>query len=359
MSQHFSMGAINKETEQYEYPKIANKKNKYKCPHCLKDVIFKKGKIKQPHFAHYKSENPCCYYDRPCESQIHKDAKMLMKKILDDKCNIFIERNCNYCQLNGQPLNYSDNYDIFSDDYTETTKAYIEYNFKYNDSNKYADIALLENDTIKYIFEIYYKHKTLETDRPEPWFEIKAEDLINKINSGEIIDKEGNIYLECIRNYKCDSCQYKEEIEKKQYNEVLEKLKTKEREQNLEKHELLLMIKEDYRKIELEAKLEEEKEKERIKRECEYKEKEKERIKRENEYKQKEKEKEKLKEEKQKRLDEYNKKIIELNKICSICNINYCKCISSNFIKDEYNIIKCCACNKRRCKCRRITDFFK
>lgn len=70
------MGAINKHTNQYEYPKIAVE-NKYKCPDCEKDVIFKCGKIKQPHFAHYKSDNPCYYYDKPSESQIHKDGKML------------------------------------------------------------------------------------------------------------------------------------------------------------------------------------------------------------------------------------------------------------------------------------------
>jgi competence CoiA-like predicted nuclease len=56
MSYHFSMGAINKLTNNYEHPKIANKKYKYICPSCEKDVIFKKGKIKQPHFAHYKSK---------------------------------------------------------------------------------------------------------------------------------------------------------------------------------------------------------------------------------------------------------------------------------------------------------------
>lgn len=51
-SNHFSMGAINKETLKYEYPKIASKENKYKCPSCDKDVIFRKGKIKQSHYAH-------------------------------------------------------------------------------------------------------------------------------------------------------------------------------------------------------------------------------------------------------------------------------------------------------------------
>ena len=54
MSNHFSMGAINKKTLNYEYPKIASKNNKYKCQSCDNDVMFKKGKIKQPHYAHKK-----------------------------------------------------------------------------------------------------------------------------------------------------------------------------------------------------------------------------------------------------------------------------------------------------------------
>ena len=359
MSNHFSMGAINKLTNNYEYPKIANKSNKYKCPFCEKDVIFRNGKIKQPHFAHYKSNNPCSYYEKPNETQIHKDAKLLMKTLLDNKKTIFIERECNYCDTNGRPFNYSDEYEIFSNEYTENTKAYIEYKFKYNNSNKSADVALVENDKIKYIFEICHKNKTLENNRPEPWFEIKAECLINKINSGEIIDEEGNIFLECIRHYKCDSCKYKEEYERKQHNDYLEKLQIKKKEQETEKSELLLMCKEDCRTIEKQIKLELEKEQEKIKRENEYKERERQRKKIEEE-KQIQIEKDKTEiEEKQKRIDEYNKKITELNKVCYICNINYCKCLTNNFIKDEFNIIKCSSCNKRKCKCVRITDFFK
>jgi hypothetical protein len=359
MSNHFCMGAINKTTNKYEYPKIANRINKYKCPFCEKDVIFRNGKIKQPHFAHYKSDNPCSYYEKPNETQIHKDAKLLMKTLLDDKKRIFIERECNYCHANGRPFNYSDDYEIFSNEYTENTKAYIEYKFKFNNSNKSADIALVENDKIKYIFEICHKNKTLENNRPEPWFEIKAECLINNINSGEIIDEEGNIYLECIRHYKCDSCKDKEEYERKIGSELIEKLQIKEKEQKLEKNELLLMSNEDSRTIEMQMKIEIEKENERIRRENEYKERVKFIEKLEEEKKlQIEKEKKEL-EEKQKIKDEYNKKIIQLNKVCSICNINYCKCLTYNFVKDEYNIIRCNSCGKRRCKCMRITDFFK
>jgi hypothetical protein len=248
MSEHFFMGAINKTTNNYEYPKIATRcKNKYKCPCCEKDVFLKKGLIKQPHFSHYKSENPCYYYDKPSETQIHKDAKLLMKSLLDNKKNISIHRTCNYCEQRN--FGYSEEICYMIDDeYNENTKAVIEYKFDYNNSNnRRADIALIENDKIKYIFEICYKNKTKEENRPEPWVEINAEDLINKINSGEIIDEEGNITIKCIRNYKCDRCIEYEENEKIKRNLYYEKLKQdkieKERQQK-ERNEKLKQDKE-------------------------------------------------------------------------------------------------------------------
>jgi hypothetical protein len=61
MYHHFSMGAINKLTNEYEYPRIDEKGKKYMCPECKKDVNFCKGKIKQPYFAHKRTESPCYY----------------------------------------------------------------------------------------------------------------------------------------------------------------------------------------------------------------------------------------------------------------------------------------------------------
>lgn len=227
------MGAINKNTNDYEYPRIANKSNKYKCPCCEKDVIFRNGKIKQPHFAHYKSESPCHYYDRPNETQIHKDAKLLMKSLLDGKKNIYITRNCNHCEQRVErDGGFEENiFDCISnDDYSENTHAVIEHRFNYNNSNKSADVALVENDVIKFIFEICYKNKTNEENRPEPWFEFNAEDLISKINSGEGVDEDGNVNIECIRNYKCDFCVEYEEDERQRREEHEKRREERERE---------------------------------------------------------------------------------------------------------------------------------
>ena len=295
MSYHFSMGAINNITNNYEYPKIATKgKNKYKCPCCEKNVIFKKGQIKQPHFAHYKCENPCCYYEKPNETQIHKDAKMLMKSLLDNKKNIFINRKCNCCEQANKSLHYN----IINCDYNENTKAVIEYKFNYNDSNKSADVALLENEKIKYIFEICYKNKTKEENRPEPWVEIDAERLIN---SEDLIDVKGYINIECIRSYKCDECIRNEENERIR----METLKENER-------------------IQMETL----KENERIRMEI-LKEKQ-EQIK--------------------KRMEEERRKLINCS--CGIMEINICICEMQKYevVKLSNNLF-CINCNKWKCRC--------
>jgi hypothetical protein len=303
MSTHFSMGAINKTTNKYEYPKIANKINKYKCPFCEKDVIFRNGKIKQPHFAHCKSNTPCSYYEKPNETQIHKDAKLLMKTLLDNKTTLNFYRTCNYCNEENDSVKSffarcNKEVKLFThkiNDYDDS-QAYIEYKFTYNESRKSADVALTQKNELKYIFEICYKNKTKEENRPEPWFEIKAETLINETNSGENIKEDGEITIECIRDYKCDICKKKEEYEKERQNVILENLKKREQEKRIreyeqykekrlreyeqeqEKYELLSMGKEDQRTIEkillmkmieeeIQKQIEEEREFERKKRE--------------------------------------------------------------------------------------------
>jgi hypothetical protein len=336
MSNHFSMGAINKTTNNYEYPKIANKSNKYKCPFCERDVIFRNGKIKQPHFAHYKSGNPCSYYEKPNETQIQKDAKLLMKNLLDNKRAINFYRKCYYCHKSREYL-----LNITGKEYNDNITSVIEYRFYYNESNRSADVALLQNKEIKYIFEIKYKNKTSEENRPEPWFEIQAETLINETNECKNVNKKGEIEIECIRHYKCVCCKDKENYEINKAVEVLEKLQIRQKEQISEKNELINMSKEDERMIQTQQKIEFEKEK--IKKKIEEE--------RENEIKKKE--------ENMKKEQAYIRKLLGINNKCNICNINYCKCDNPKFTKNEYNKTICNACKKYKCMCIRITDFFK
>ena len=366
MSTHFSMGAINKTTNKYEYPKIANKINKYKCPFCEKDVIFRNGKIKQPHFAHCKSNTPCSYYEKPNETQIHKDAKLLMKTLLDNKTTLNFYRTCNYCNEENDSVKSffarcNKEVKLFThkiNDYDDS-QAYIEYKFTYNESRKSADVALTQKNELKNIFEICYKNKTKEENRPEPWFEIKAETLINETNSGENIKEDGEIKIECIRDYKCDICKKKEEYEKERQNVILEKLKRERR----ENYEQFIMSKEDQRTIEKLLLIKRIEKEDRIKRI------EEDRIKRieEREYKRKkieeELEFERIKLKKEKELIEKEKERIriffEQDKRCGGCNINYCKCNNPKFVLNQYKKLLCTACIKYKCICVRITHFFK
>jgi hypothetical protein len=243
MPSHFSMGALNKCTNEYEYPAIASKSNSYKCPSCNKDVIFKKGEIKRPHFSHKKSDSPCHYYDRPNETQIHKDAKNLLYTLLKNKTEFNIKRTCVKCNgiyhVDGEfkghtisHLNYEDGLPI----------PIIEYSFKYHESNKKADVALVydsDSHCETHIFEICHTNATKECDRPEPWFEFDALTLINDINNQ--IQYRFSIDLHCLRqpdnNNKCSAC-IKQHIKFEQEQHMKQLRKCQEEEIKKEKDRL-------------------------------------------------------------------------------------------------------------------------
>lgn len=194
MTFHISLGAINKTTGEYTYPKMANKTDHYCCPDCNKDLILCKGEIRIPYFRHnFDTSIPCNYYNKPTESQIHKDAKQALKSALDNKMPIVLFRICSCCKKK----------EIFEiPQIDNTSKIIIEYPFQYNGSIKVADNAYIDNDELLCIFEIYYKHKTNKDDRPEPWFEIDALELINKLND----DHFNELEIQCIRCEKCENC---------------------------------------------------------------------------------------------------------------------------------------------------------
>ena len=191
-----NLGAINKITKQYCCPKLANKQDEYICPECNKSLILKKGILRIHHFSHYKADNPCNYYNNPTETQIHKDAKLAIKQILENSnTQIRIIRKCYCCQ------SY-----IHNDIYKNNKKFNIEleYKFIYNNLLKIADIAIIYKNNIIIIFEIYHSHNILNDERPEPWYEL---------NATSILSNKDNIELECIRKEKCKNCIKKHNIE--------------------------------------------------------------------------------------------------------------------------------------------------
>ena len=197
MSKPLILGAINKHTGKYVYPKIANKKEVYICPECNKELILVQGKIKAHHFRHkVESINPCYHYSSPTESQIHKDAKMFLKTLLENKTQITFKRKCISCNTSSV---------ITLPEVGENSNINLEYWFNYNYAIRIADIAHTINAEITAIYEICNKHKTDNEDRPEPWVEIDAISLLsNDITSNE------PLIVECIRDEECISCINKE-----------------------------------------------------------------------------------------------------------------------------------------------------
>lgn len=192
--QLLSLGAIHKQTREYVYPKIANKKEQYICPQCHKDLILCQGQIKAHHFRHKVDHvNPCHHYSHPSESEIHKDAKHLLKQLLERKIPITFQRECCSC-------NKKEEYEI--PEMTETSTISLEYRFEFNGGTKIADVAYLEDNEILCIFEICNTHKTCSENRPEPWFEIDAKTLIQLANETSL----HLLQIPCIRSEKCEDC---------------------------------------------------------------------------------------------------------------------------------------------------------
>lgn len=224
MSKLLSLGAINIITGKYVYPKIASKKEQYICCECSKDLILCQGDIRACYFRHkVDDENPCNHYGHPTESQIHKDAKTLLKTILEQKILITCSRNCVSCKIDEQ-------YEIPL--FTESSRIQLEYRFEYN-GTKIADVAYIDNDELICIFEICNTHKTSSEDRPEPWFEIDAETIIkiaNKRITGTNESQPANkgwvfrnrmeenthsmssLQIPCMRYETCDECIKKETL---------------------------------------------------------------------------------------------------------------------------------------------------
>jgi hypothetical protein len=194
MSHLLSLGAINKNTGKYIQPKIANKKDEYICIDCNKDLILCQGEVRKHYFRHkVDCVKPCHRYSNPSETQIHKDAKLLLKNLLETKIYISFIRKCVSC--NGE-----DEFEI--PEIGEGSLIELEYRFEFNGSIKIADVAYIHNNKILCIFEIYNTHKTCSENRPEPWFEIDAETLIKLSNDNNL----NSLQIPCIRCEKCDKC---------------------------------------------------------------------------------------------------------------------------------------------------------
>lgn len=197
MTTIMNFGALNKQTRCYVLPNEANKNTEYECPDCNRDLIFCKGEINRPYFRHKVENDPCVYYSHPNESQTHKEAKYLIKNSIENKVKITFTRSCNCCNKIE---------DFIIPELKDNDKVKMEYRFNFNEGIKVADVAVVNEDNIKFIVEICHTHKTNSNDRPEPFYEIDASTTIKEINN----IKNNNIKIKCIRWKKCLDCKNKE-----------------------------------------------------------------------------------------------------------------------------------------------------
>jgi hypothetical protein len=197
----YHLGALHKVTKKYTSPFEAARNETYICPDslCGRDLILKKGTVRVPHFAHFHETDPCVYYSHPSESQMHREAKMLMKNILEYRNRHFeFTRKCKCCR---KEL-------IYELDLTDLVVE-CEWGFIFQQNQKYADVACLNPDkSIYIIIEIFHTHQTQEQDRPEPWFEVKADYLLSLFAS-KSPGEEIPIKIECCRRDICDDCREK------------------------------------------------------------------------------------------------------------------------------------------------------
>lgn len=194
-----SLGAINKQSRQYVYPKIALKTERYVCPECDKDLILCQGAIRVYHFRHkVDTVNPCHHYDRPSETQIHKDAKLVLKTMLEQHVPLSFFRTCIQCKKVKEHKTVP---------VTETSTIRLQHRFTHENQMGVADVAHLDQDSIVCLFEICNTQKTKEGERhprPEPWYEIDAKTLIQKANEHDRTD--GPVIVPCIREIQCKDC---------------------------------------------------------------------------------------------------------------------------------------------------------
>jgi len=207
-------GAIDKDNN-YIFPHNGIKKEKYTCPDCNEDIIFKKGEIVTPYFSH-KSHSNCTYLNgSPSESEIHIYAKNKLAQWLEEKKKLKILVSCTSCneQFVNKKIKYKDGDEVI-----------IEYN---SPCRKYvADVAIINNGKVRYVLEVTNTHKTIDEAaevRPEPWFDFNAMDIINDMDFDKNKSK-----LSCIRNecvHTCEKCDVCVKEEKKKVLQQIEKIK--------------------------------------------------------------------------------------------------------------------------------------
>jgi hypothetical protein len=136
----------------------------------------------------------CNHYSLTNEEDCHKDAKELLKEILDDHYQLCI--NCVHCKFHKNTIKKV----------SEKSSISVEHKFSLNGTRKSADVAYLQDGDLKYIFEICNTSKTMDKNRPTDieWYEFDATSLVARL--AEADKKSKKMTIECMRKSNCMNC---------------------------------------------------------------------------------------------------------------------------------------------------------
>jgi len=224
MPGHLAPGAFMKGTKTFVKPAQAEKrvngvKTAWECPSCNTDAVFCKGKIVPPYFRHPPESN-CTFFNPTGMSEQHLGAQKLLKNLLESDRPLIVTRRCTRCRKDDPVFGLGAR--------PPKSSACIEHGF-YIDGTRYsADVALLEDNQIRCIFEVCWTHETNRPPHEHPWVELRAGDILE-------LGAEGPVILNCIlHSHKCASCVVEEarlkvELEIKRKNEEEELAAKRER----------------------------------------------------------------------------------------------------------------------------------
>lgn len=155
------------------------------CPTCFIPLLYKCGTKNKAYYSHKPSANNSCRHFKQ-ENEQHLQAKRKLLNILTErKHTLSLSRQCRKCSI---PF-------VFEiEPLPETYKIVENYIFKYNEIKRTADIVCLnDKDEIEFILEICNKVRLACEKRPEPWYEILADEILGQTFA------ETSISLRCLR----------------------------------------------------------------------------------------------------------------------------------------------------------------
>lgn len=183
-------------------------KDRYKCLSCKSSLILKAGTVKMWHFSHKANEKCVNRKDQMILGTFDKDGFLISSKgggESDDhitakyKLYQWLHERRLITVLGPKCVNCSNCLPKVDIEYQDGDEIKPEYSTKSNNSNIRVDVAIVNNNEPRFIFEICHTNKS--TNRPSPWFEIHASEINNK---NLIVDEV--VILQDIKYYYCNNC---------------------------------------------------------------------------------------------------------------------------------------------------------